>query len=276
MSGFSASGSGDISETIFNSGATAETVTYTVTPTGPAPGSCVGAPVDFVVTVNPAPVIPLGTYEVCAGGFFATTTNITASGGSGTPASPAWTVIGGDGSVTLSNENTNTVTVTGVSNGDGTVNLLYTDDAGCSVPVSVTVNPIPAPVVNNSGPYCEGDLIELDAEPSGETFYSWTGPNSYSNNSNTEDPTIASATTAMAGDYTVVITNSFGCSFGGTTDVVVNALPVVTQVSDFTVCSGSPDNINVGLSSDQDPDVSYSWTVNNLSLIHISEPTRPY
>ena len=46
--------------------------------------------------------------------------------------------------------------------------------------------------------------------------------------------------------------------------MVVNALPVVTQVSDFTVCSGSPDNINVGLSSDQDPDVSYSWTVNNV------------
>ncbi|MBI1836775.1 MAG: gliding motility-associated C-terminal domain-containing protein, partial [Flavobacteriia bacterium] len=52
ITGYTTPGTGNISETLTNSASTSGTVTYVVTPTGPAPTSCVGTPVNFVVTVN--------------------------------------------------------------------------------------------------------------------------------------------------------------------------------------------------------------------------------
>ena len=53
LSGFSVFGNGTINDVIINSGNTSETVTYTITPTGPSPGFCDGLPADFIVTVEP-------------------------------------------------------------------------------------------------------------------------------------------------------------------------------------------------------------------------------
>ncbi|MCO4813798.1 MAG: hypothetical protein KC454_03750, partial [Flavobacteriales bacterium] len=68
VTGFSGSGSGNISETLTNSGTAVETVTYTVTPVGPGTPTCPGTPVDFVVTVNPVPTITnaILTEEFCS------------------------------------------------------------------------------------------------------------------------------------------------------------------------------------------------------------------
>ena len=68
----------------------------------------------------------------------------------------------------------------------------------------------------------------------------------------------------MGGDYTVVVTDANNCSDDATTTVVVEPLPVVTPVADFSVCSGVTNNVNVSLTSDQDPNVTYSWTVANV------------
>ena len=56
LSGFSSNGNGSINESISNSGNTTETVTYTISPSGPAPSFCAGSSFDYVVTVSPAPL----------------------------------------------------------------------------------------------------------------------------------------------------------------------------------------------------------------------------
>ncbi len=46
-----------IAQALVNSGATAATVTYRITPTGPGPNNCVGPTTDVTVTVAPSPAI---------------------------------------------------------------------------------------------------------------------------------------------------------------------------------------------------------------------------
>jgi len=66
-------GNGNISQTLTNTGVIPAVVRYTITPTGPAPNSCIGLPVNFTVTVNPIPVLTVtGSSTICSG----TPTNI--------------------------------------------------------------------------------------------------------------------------------------------------------------------------------------------------------
>ncbi|SHE91118.1 Fibronectin type III domain-containing protein, partial [Flavobacterium fontis] len=59
--------------------------------------------------------------------------------------------------------------------------------------------------------------------------YSWTGPNGFT--SNQQNPTIASATTAASGTYTVTVTNTTtGCSIAG--NRTISVLPNVTYYQD--------------------------------------------
>ena len=57
-----------IAQTLDNTGATAQTVTYNITPwTGTAPGAllCSGTPIAVVVTVEPTPVISSPNKTIC-------------------------------------------------------------------------------------------------------------------------------------------------------------------------------------------------------------------
>ena len=245
--------------TITDAVGTAAGAVYTIVSVGDQ--GCAGGTFSgtYTVTENPTPTIS-APVEICAGGLANSATTLT---GSGTPAAdPAWTITGsaGGGAATLSNTGSNTVTVTGVS--AGTVDIQYTDVNGCVESTTVTINPLPVPVADNTGDYCVGQTIELSAEPIALVSYNWTGPLTYT--SSTEDPSILNSTTAMSGDYIVTVVDGNGCSDLATTTVVVLDLPVVTPVTDFSVCSGIAGNINVNLASDQDPDVTYAWTVANV------------
>src|SRR5678815_4493000 len=83
----------------------------------------------ITVTVNPLPTIT-GTPVACIGA----TTQLT---GSGTPAAVNPWVLATPGVATVSNSGL----VTGVS--AGTSVITYTDNAGCSQTITVTVNPLP-------------------------------------------------------------------------------------------------------------------------------------
>ena len=91
------------------------------------------------------------------------------------------------------------------------------------------------PLVNNSGPYCVGETINLTANGQAGATYSWTGPANF--NSNQQNPTRPNCTMNMAGTYTCTIavgsqTNS------ATTDVVIYPMP--TANFNFTsVCVGN-------------------------------------
>jgi hypothetical protein len=72
LTGYS-NGNGNISQTLTNTGIIPAEVRYTITPTGPAPNSCVGLPVNFTVTVIPIPILTVtGSSTICSG----TPTNI--------------------------------------------------------------------------------------------------------------------------------------------------------------------------------------------------------
>ena len=96
------------------------------------------------------------------------------------------------------------------------------------------------PLVNNSGPYCVGETINLTANGQAGATYSWTGPGGFS--SNQQNPTRPNCTMAMAGIYTCTIALG-GQTNSATTEVVVYPMP--TANFNFTsVCVGNTTSFN--------------------------------
>src|ERR1019366_2822388 len=85
---------------------------------------------------------------------------------------------------------------------------------------AVVVNPIPAtPAPASNSPICAGSNLNLTTALVAGATYSWTGPNAFV--SALQNPTIAGATAAAAGTYSLTIT-VLGCpSLVGTTPAVV-------------------------------------------------------
>ncbi|MFL5747829.1 MAG: beta strand repeat-containing protein, partial [Niastella sp.] len=133
-----------------------------------------------------------------------------------------------------------------------TVTYTAKDAAGNTTTCSftVTLNPTPTALAASNSPVCAGNTLSLSA--GGGASYSWSGPNGFS--SNLQNPSIAFATTAASGTYTVTVSNSFGCSATTTTNVVVNTGVTATASSNSPVCSGST------LTLIASGGVSYSWT----------------
>ena len=91
------------------------------------------------------------------------------------------------------------------------------------------------PLVDNSGPYCVGETIQLTANGQSGASYSWTGPGGFT--SNQQNPTRPNCTMNMAGTYTCTIAVGSATN-SATTEVVVYPMP--TANFDFTtVCVGS-------------------------------------
>jgi len=104
----------------------------------------------------------------------------------------------------------------------------------------ITVNPTPVPTAGNNGPVCAGSALSLTASTISGATYHWTGPNGYT--STVQNPTVSSsATTAMAGTYSVTVTLYGYTGSPGTTTVTVNTTPTApTGISGTTtICSGT-------------------------------------
>lgn len=227
---------------------TAAAGTYNVTVSN---GSC-SASGSTTVVINPSPTIaPNNTGPYCAG----TTIQLNA-GGTGTTYS--WT---GPGGFTSGLQNpTRPATV---ANG-GTYNLTVTS-AGCSSTASTTVvvNPLPTIAPSNTGPYCAGTTIQLNAGGTGTT-YSWTGPNGFT--SAIQNPTLTATTTA-AGTYNLTV-SSAGCSSSGSTSVVVNSAPVIAPSNTGPYCAGTTIQLNAGGTG-----TTYAWTGPNGFSSATQNPT---
>jgi gliding motility-associated-like protein len=101
-------------------------------------------------------------------------------------------------------------------------------------PLTLTVNPLPIPLAENSGSVCIGATIQLNA--SGGTSYVWTGPNQFT--STEKSPAIPNATKLMEGTYTVEV-KANGCTQNATTYVEVKD-PIIpaTNIQTATICEG--------------------------------------
>jgi PKD repeat protein len=185
------------------------------------------------VTVNPtvAPSVTVSANPgttICAG-TSVTFTATPVNGGSG----PGYVwkknnvVVGGNG---------NSYTDAGLANGDQ-IDCQLTSNAGCAAPatataptVTMTVNPVPtAPTAGNNGPVCAGSTLDLTASTVAGATYSWTGPNGFS--SSQQNPTIANASAAASGTYSVTVTVNGCASAAGTTtaNVFVDTTPPMIQ-----------------------------------------------
>ncbi len=287
ITGFISSGSSNKipSQTLINNKNTSGTVTYTVIP---EIGTCEGDAVEFIVTVNPAPIISTqpSSSEVCLNGV-PTELEVAYQNGTGT-ATYQW----------YSNANNNTATGTKI---DGETNAKYQPTAntegifyyyakiifssgGCSeitsntasvkVVPQLTINTITAPQTICLG----GGVKKLEFSLNGGTgniTYQWFKNNSNTNTggtiisgakSDTYKPTIfASAGTFYY--YVEVSLDGNGCNSATSDvfqiDVLTDPIIDVQAIDSQELCQGAiADDLIIIVSGGSSSNYTYQWYVN--------------
>jgi gliding motility-associated-like protein len=211
---------------------------------------CISNSTAVIVQVNQTPAAPAASSNspICAGA----TLNLSSSSDAG--ANYNWT---GPNAYNTNNQNpsiTNTV-----SNQSGTYTVVATL-AGCiSAPtnINVVVNNLPStPVLTSNSPLCFGGTLIISNDAANGVAYNWSGPNSFT--SSEQSVNIANASANNSGNYTLFVTNlNTGCvSSVVSTNVLVNAVPGVPDMSASTqLCYG--DTLNLFTSTVAN---TYSWS----------------
>jgi len=187
-------------------------------------GCTATSPTTYNVTVNALPVPTIaGPTPVCVGVVGNVYT--TEAGMS----NYTWGVSVGGTLTAGGRTGNNTVTVTWATTGAKTVTVNYNNLNGCTATspttYNVTVNALPVAMASNNGPICTGSALSLTGGPAAMMTYSWTGPNGFT--SLLQNPSVsAPATLAMAGVYTLTVTNAGVCMSTSTTTVTVNENPI--------------------------------------------------
>jgi hypothetical protein len=219
------------------------------------------------VTVNEAPDCTItAPPSVCAGSTGNTASVTPVSG-----ASYTWSVTG-NGTLDTG-QGTSSITWTAGAASTANIAVTITSPSGCTCNsnTNVTVNPNPVSTAASNSPCCVGGDIQLTGGPGGMTLYSWTGPNGYT--SALQSPTITNATTAMAGVYSLTVTDSNGCTSDPTTtpSVAVNDKPTATASSNSPVCIGD----TIQLAGGPGGMASYSWIGPNGFSSNLQSPSIP-
>jgi len=261
--GLGASGTGSINFTAANVAAQ-QTATITITPTQ---GACMGTPVSFTITVNPAPQVDdPANQTVCAG----TAVSVTFTSPSGNP-TYNWTNsnpgigLGASGSGNISftaagvsNPTTATITVTPVENGC----------TGTAQTFTITVNP--AATVNQPANVtaCSGQSVTVNFAGSSGATFAWTNSNTAiglgaSGNGNLSF-TAAGVSAPETGTITVTPSSPAGCPGAPVSfTITVNPGPTVNDPADQTVCPNTP--VSVVFSSPGGNPI-YAWTNSNTAI----------
>jgi len=139
--------------------------------------------------------------------------------------------------------------------------------------LSVSVTIIQNPILNLTAPsVCSGTnaLITASAAPPDVYTYLWNVPTDMGNPGN-----ISSFTTSVAGNYSVTVTDTHGCSSSETDTLVFYSNPVINNVIQDATCPGSNDGmITLAVSGGTEP-YDYTWSngTSNAQLIGISGGT---
>ncbi len=251
ISGFIPSGGNTIPlQTIFNSSSTPGTVTYQVIPTSNFGPACAGTSADYIINIDPLPVITSSVNEaVCSGQAF--TYNITSNqpGSSFTWSRAAVAGISNASSSgasaaineTLINTTSSDISVQYLLTPIGQAPSLCTGSSGI---LNLLVRALPQV---NAGidltiPY--GTFTTLNGSASGGTGalnYSWTPVSYISSGSNTLTPQTDNLNTTRT--YTLTIDDAAGCTSADQMTVFVVGTPLAAMPS------AAPANICVGEST---------------------------
>ncbi|MEI6123092.1 MAG: Ig-like domain-containing protein [Bacteroidota bacterium] len=194
-----------------------------------------GCSISATVTVVAAPTI-VGTPNMCIG----SSTQLT---GSGTPsATNPWV-----SASPLVASASNTGLITGLT--AGTSVITFTSNSGCSIAVTVTVNPLPT--ITGTLNVCAGSTTQLTGSATAASTNAWVSAS----------PLIASisatglVTGLASGTSVITYTNNAGCSI--TALITVNPLPTIT--GSLNVCFGSTTQLTgSGIAAATNPWVSAS------------------
>nr|WP_319398089.1 gliding motility-associated C-terminal domain-containing protein [uncultured Carboxylicivirga sp.] len=226
--------------------------------------TCSPTPVSTILIVNQRPTVTISyNNPVCENEDLVLTA--TANGGSTVYTEYVWY----KGGVEINRGASNTYTIAGVTPADDDIySVTVQDDEGCISDIAdvvVTVHPTPAVTAGNDSPVCAGENVQLTGGPGSMTTYAWTGPNGYTNGA--QSPVLTSVTTAMAGTYTLTVTDGFTCTASASTDVIINDVnvglsinpaPPGTKVCEYT-------NLNfVATASLGSGDYTYLFNVNGV------------
>lgn len=202
------------------------------------------------VTVYPIPVVSAGSNAaICTGN----STTLNASGG----ATYSWSPSNGLSATNIYNPIANPASTT-------LYTVIVTSAQGCTNTsnVTVTVNALPTASAGSDIAICSGNSASLSA--SGGSTYAWS-PGTGLSNVSIYNP-IASPT--LTSTYTVVVTNSNGCTASDNIVVTVNNLPAANAGSDAAICPGNSTQLNASGGT------TYAWSpAFGLSNTGIYNPT---
>ena len=211
--------------------------TTTITTTFPT-----GCSASAVVTVNPSPLAIVGTTTLCYGNT-TTFTDPTAGG--------IWT----SSNTAIATIVTTTGVTTAVGAAGGTTTIIYTLPAGCTATTTLTVNPVPTPILGILS-VCTGLTTTLtDATPGG----GWTS----SNTTGAPISTSGTVTGILNGTATISYTLPTGCS--ATAVVTVNTSPNAID-GNHSLCLGTTTTLT-------DPTAGGTWSSSNSGVGSIGSTT---
>jgi len=232
--------------------------TYIVTVTN---ASGCSATAQTIVTVNAIPAATASSNSaICTG----QTLTLFSSGGTGY----SWS-----GPSSFSDATQNPTIPNAATSATGTYIVTVSNANGCtaSAQTVVSVTNTPAATASSNSAICSGQTLNLSS--GGGSTYSWSGPNSFTSSS--QNPTIAVATPAESGTYTVTVTAVGGCSAIAQTIVTVNTNPTATASSNSALCEGQTLNLTSsgGSSYSWAGPASFSSAMQNPSLTGVSTST---
>jgi len=182
------------------------------------------------------------------------------------PFTYVWTDGITNSSPVISNTNSSTVNVSPGSTSVYT--LISVSDANCpgtlNGAATITVNPLPIPVISGDLSICDGETSILTATP-GYVAYTW------SNNSNS-----TSITTGSGGPYTVTVTDLNGCiGTSASANLVVNMVPEVSFIADTVITCKEQKGVFTNTSI-YDSGSSFAWTFGDGGTSSASNPSHLY
>lgn len=223
-----------ISGTLVNTTATAQTATYTVTPTSGATGNCVGNSFDVVVTVNPKPIVTIvpSNTTICSGQQL--TVNLSSSVNNSTY---TWSSTA-SGNIT---GNTNQLTPTTNASFTHTLSTTSTSDVTLTYTINVT-----GPASTN----CVGDVATLlvTVKPGASLANAGVDQNLCavtSTNLAGNNPVVGTGTwTQIVGPAaTIANANSFNTAINGL--IPDNTYRFVWSIAGLGACAGTTDTVEI-------------------------------